>query len=193
MPSFKSMSVANFKSNFIKPVSIILIVCFLSSCQSSSLKFAPVVYDKASISALLADGTFGYLLLQFNSKNGNSADNPFKLLSYSYKKDNSVLNSSPYNLLVAPSSNSVTFADSLIMGNQRASRDDLNGAITDAITKVEVNYDYVLFTPALDSTNHYVYYKITAEKNMKDSSFIQPQGGRTQPCPPAICQSIIGL
>ncbi|MEO8108579.1 MAG: hypothetical protein ABI594_01035 [Ginsengibacter sp.] len=188
MPSFKSISVANIKSNFMKPVCIILIVCFLSSCQSSSLKFAPVVYDKTSISALLADTSFGYLLLQFNSKNGNSADNPFKLLSYSYKIDNSVLNSSPYNLGIAPGSTAVTFADSLIMGNQRASRDDLTGAITDPSTMAVVNYDYVLFTPALDSANHYVYYLITAEKNTPDSSFVKPQGGRTQPCPPAICQ-----
>ncbi len=193
MPNFKSPFARNFKSNIIKYLITMLLIGLLSSCQSS-LKFAPVVYDKAAISALLADTSFGYLLLQFNSKNGNSSANTFKLLSYSYKKDNSVLNSSPYNLAVAAGSNSVSFADSLIMGNQRASREDLTSAITDPSTQGTVNYDYILFTPALDSASHYVYYILTAGKNSGgDSSFILPPPSKTQPCPPAICQSLVGL
>ncbi|MDQ6888839.1 MAG: hypothetical protein M3Z56_00965 [Bacteroidota bacterium] len=188
MNSFKPGFLSNFKSIIIHGLGIVLLISYLSSCRSP-LNFVPVRYGRTEINTLMADSAFGYLLLQFKSQNGGDSRIPFGLISYSFDTSNKPISTIPYPLLVDSGAKSKNFKDTIIMGNQMASRKDLSDAITDPNSKLVVDYDFLLFTPALDPDNHYVYYIIKARKLGGDTSAVVPAGSRTQPCPPAICRA----
>ncbi len=62
-----------------------------------------------------------------------------------------------------------------------ASRENLLEALTDPGTQATVNYDYLLFTPKLDSSNHYIYYTIEPKQSNPDSSALEVPNSVTQP------------
>ncbi len=186
MQSFNLPLFRNVKSVTTKRVSIILLIAILSGCQPS-LNFAPVRYNKAEIQALLADSSFSYLVLQFKSANGDNSKSSFSLISYAFDTTGNDILATPYSLSIDSGSTAKHFNDSLFMGNQMASRENLLEALTDPGTQATVNYDYLLFTPKLDSSNHYIYYTIEPKQSNPDSSALVVPNSVTQPCPPAKC------
>ncbi len=187
MKSFKISRSYYLKMIKSRYVIIVLLITILSGCQSS-LNYSTLKYGKAEIQALLADSSFSYLVLQFKSTNGQSSKNPFTLISYAFDTSNIPINTIPYNLMDSGTTPKI-FKDSLIMGNQMASRQNLLEALTDPGTQAIVNYDFLVFTPQLDPSNHYVYYTITPGKITPDSSAVVIPSSITQPCPPAICRA----
>lgn len=161
------------------------IAILLTTGCNPSLRFATVKYDAAQIRYLLDTASMTHIIFQFKSEKGGNYKKPFSLISYAYH-DAISIGPVPYNLTLAENKPLKNFGGKIVLGNMVASKSDILAVINDPVTKTRINFDYIEFTPKLDSANMHVSYNMTAHVS-GIGPMSAPPPIPIQPCPPAVC------
>jgi hypothetical protein len=157
----------------------------LTTGCNPSLRFATVKYDAAQIRYLLDSASMTNIIFQFKSEKGGNYKKPFSLISYAYH-DSIAISLTPYYLTVARNKPLKKFGGKIVLGNMVASKSDILEVIKDPVTHLRINFDYLEFTPKLDTASMHVYYNMTAHvSGIRQMSVVQRRS--IQPCPPAVC------
>ncbi len=164
------------------PFNVLLCLIFFTSCNPS-LRFASLKYSASDINHLLDDTKMQYLILQNNAPDAHNYKKPFTLISYAQINDSVFVDTVGYELQPLEGSKPKTFKGKTTLGNLVLTRDDLLKLTTDPVTgKRDKKFSYLLFTPARDKGNGYLYFDINANDSSNNISKVTVV---LRPCPPA--------
>ncbi len=169
------------------PLNVLVSLIFFASCNPS-LRFASVKYNATDINRLLDSTNMEYLTLQNNAPDAHNYKKPFTLIAYAQINDSVFVDTIGYDLQPLEGSKPKTFKGKTTLGNLVLTRGELLQLLTDPATgQRDRNFAYLLFTPARDKANGYLYFDVKATNSlgtMSDSSAAQITVV-LRPCPPA--------
>ncbi|MDQ6903215.1 MAG: hypothetical protein M3139_09410 [Bacteroidota bacterium] len=151
--------------------------------RSSRIKIASVKLPMSVVNKWLETGAVKEFVFQFSTPNFK-ADKPLKLAMYVQDENGTWLNAmDPYMLEI----NACTkFDKAAILGNNTVTPVKLLEAIKDSSGNKR-KYDYILFTPLIDSVYHHIIYDFHLYlEGKKLPSFVI--NNQTNPCPPGCHQ-----
>lgn len=178
--------------HFIAPLSLITSLFFMS-CGSheepktivpdtGQFNFACLRYDSAALEYRLDSIHNRGLELQFLLRDAGNNNTAFQLISYAFDTLRDYNNSwMPDTLSIVQDSLPVNFANTITMGNNEVTREQLLNVVRDENGN-RFSYDYVMFIPVVEGVFHHVVYMLKPIKNN-----VQVPGSKlqmTSPMPP---------
>ncbi len=159
--------------------------CFLYFCScTSKIKIGSVKLPESVVKKWLSDSTASQFVFQYSTSNFK-ADQPLQLVMYVIDINGNCLN--PKNPDVLETKAGHEFDEPAILGNNTLTRDEIKNTPIDSSGHA-IHYDYILFTPVIDSVYHHIVYDLdfyVHEAKLPTFTKIY----QTNPCPPR-CHSV---
>lgn len=154
--------------NFSRPLVALSFICSLlamTSCKQAT-KFAQLKYTAAQVNYWLDSSTTDSFIFQFYSPRVDDVKKPYQLVSYILDTAGNYLNPLHPDTLAIAKDTVVNLTGPVVLGNTYLTKKAIIAVIsTDSGKKRD--YDYLVFTPKIMSSNQHLVYAIGLVKDGK--------------------------